>query len=160
MSWRIRAYLAVVAFRNLGTAYTLHRDGDLYERSDLFRYVFELAPVSVWLWIMVAMGLGAIGGVLWPRETGIRVLVAASVGITFAWAAGFVAAELVLGTRSTIATVLFVALALKDLIVSGMSFENPLEAMVRRDELDELEEEERRARLELLERFRRRDLGP
>lgn len=134
MSWRIRAYLAVVAFRHLGIAYTLHRDGELYKRSELFRYVFELLPVAAWLWIMVAMGLGAIGGVLWPRETGIRVLVAISVGITFAWAAGFVAAELLLGTRATIATVLFVSLALKDLIVSGMAFANPLEAIVRREE--------------------------
>lgn len=137
MSWRIRAYLAVVAFRHLGTAVVLHRDGDLFERSELFRYVFELAPAGVWLWIMVAMGLGAVGGVLWPRETGIRVLVALSVGITFAWAAGFVAAELILGTRSTIATVLFVALALKDLIVSGMTYSNPLEAMVRREEVSD-----------------------
>ena len=133
MSWRIRAYLAVVAFRHLGLAYTLHRDGELFERSELFRYVFELAPVPVWTVLFVAMALAAVGGLLWPRETGIRAIIAASVGLTVAWAAGFVMAELMLGTRATIATVLFVSLALKDLIVSGMSFSNPLEAMVKRE---------------------------
>lgn len=136
MSWRIRAYLAVLAFRHLGLAYTLHRDEDLFERSELFLYVFELASVPVWTALFVAMALAALGGLLWPRETGIRAIIAASVGLTVAWAAGFVMAELMLGTRATIATVLFVSLALKDLIVSGMSFENPLEAMVKREELD------------------------
>ena len=133
MSWRIRAYLAVVAFRHLGLAYTLHRDGELFERSELFLYVFELASVPVWTVLFVAMALAAVGGLLWPRETGIRAIIAASVGLTVAWAAGFVMAELMLGTRATIATVLFVSLALKDLIVSGMTFANPLEAMVKRE---------------------------
>lgn len=135
MTWRIRAYVAAMAVRHLGFAFAMLEDDQALEASATFRYVFELAGSRTWAGILAGVGLACLGGVLWPREAGIRLLVVASVGISCAFAAGTVLAELLEPPRaSSIAAVAFAAFAAKDLIVAGMVYANPVEQIVNRDD--------------------------
>lgn len=132
LSWRIRAYVAVLALRHLGFAASLLNDRDVFRASSSFRYVFDLLPPTGWAWLFAVLGVASLGGLISPREKGIRVLVVISVGISTAWAAGLVLAAVVAPPApSGFAVVAFASFALKDLIVAGMIYVNPLEGYER-----------------------------
>jgi len=133
VSWRIRALLCVVAFRHIGTAYALHAD-EILSTSPTFRTLFVVLPSGSWQIVLGALGIACIGGVLWPREVGIRALVIASVGVSAVWATSFIAAGIIDQAAAALPAVVFTSLALKDLIVAGMSYSNPLEAIVTRED--------------------------
>lgn len=135
MSWRIRAYAAVLALRHLGFGYAMIEDEGRLEGSSTFRFVFELAPAPVWAAMFFTIGVACVGGFLWPREWGIRLLVVASVGLSTAFAAGTLAAEIFEPpTASSIAVVAFLTFAAKDLIVASMAYVNPVEDLVTREQ--------------------------
>lgn len=147
LSWRVRAYVAVLALRNVGFAYAFLEDEGAIERSRTFRYLFEVAPPRTWAFAFGFVGIAALGGLLWPREKGIRFLVVLSVGLSSAWAAGTLLGEILdPPTSSSIAAVAFVAFALKDLLVAGMVYVNPIEKLVEAVREEELESEGRRRR--------------
>lgn len=134
LSWRIRGYVAVLALRHIGFAMALMWDRRPLERSATFRYVFDLAGPSAWAWVYLALGVAALGGLVSPKEKGIRVLVVFSVGLSCAWASGTALAALVAPPApSGLAVVAFISFALKDLIVAGMVYVNPLEQVARRE---------------------------
>lgn len=135
MSWRIRAYLAVLAFRYFGSAWAIAQSKDLFEQSALFEYVFRIAPPDWWVVGFVLFGIVAVGAVLRPRILGIRAVLLVSVYLSSLWAGAFVAAELLEDIPATLGTVLLLSLAAKDFIVSSMpAMVNPLEVIVKRDE--------------------------
>ena len=132
-TWRIRAYLAVMAFRYIGLGVTTIRSDEAFEASPHFRYVFRFTTPTVWAAIFVLVGVAAAGSAVWPRMLPIRAVLVVSVFLTVLWAAAFAAAELLDGTRAAMGTIFLIALAGKDLIVSSMPFGNPIEEMVRRN---------------------------
>jgi hypothetical protein len=133
VTWRIRTYLAILAFRYIGTGLVVHRQADNFAASPHFRYVFTPVGASAWAAIFVAVGVVAIGGVIWPRALPIRFVLVTSVVVTLIWAASFAAAEIVDGTRAALATISFTAFAAKDLVVSSMPFVAPLPPWADKD---------------------------
>jgi hypothetical protein len=131
MTWRIRAYLGVLAFRYIGLAIALMRAPEAFEPAPHFRHIFGIASLEWWAALFIMLGIAAIGAAIRPVALGIRYVLVASVGLTATWAAGFLAAELVDGTRSAMGTIFLLALAAKDLIVASMPLVSPSDTMVR-----------------------------
>lgn len=135
ISWRVRGYLAVLSFRHLGFGIGLLEGNRQIGGSAAFRYIFDVAGVEWWAAAFLVTGFFALGGIVWPRALPIRILLVASVGISLSFAGGtFLALLNQPPVASSIVPVAFAVFALKDLLVSGMSFENPIEAMVYREE--------------------------
>lgn len=134
LSWRVRAYVATLAFRHVGLGLALLDDRDAFRSATTFRYVFRILPISAWAATLVAFGIVALGGVLWPREIALRIVIVGSVFFSFMWAGSFVAANLIYphGAASSFAAVVFVSLALGDLTVSGVPYGKPLERLLGR----------------------------
>lgn len=131
----MRAYVGIFAFRHLGFAFAFAEDEYRLGSSPSFRYVFEVAAVHTWAGIFAGLGILGIGALVWPREIGIRSLLAVSVGTSLAFAGGSI---LAIANQPPLATSLvpiaFAVFAAKDLIVSGMAFTNPVEEMIRETE--------------------------
>lgn len=145
LSWRIRAFVGILAIRHLGFAYAFVEGNGTLRRSRTFRYVFEVASPWTWAYLLAALGVLFVGGVFFPRERGIRALLVLSVGLSCALSAGTLLAEVLdPPTSSSIAAVAFLTFALKDLVVSGMVYANPIEELVSRTSETELRREHRR----------------
>ena len=131
----MRAYVALFAFRHLGFGWALAEGDYQVGRASSFRYVFDLAAVEVWSGLFFGLGVLAIGALAWPREAGVRALLAVSVGISLAFAGGSI---LAIANQpplaSSLVPIAFVVFAGKDLIVSGMAFTNPVEEMIRHED--------------------------
>jgi hypothetical protein len=133
VTWRIRNYLAILAFRYIGTGLVIHNQAENFAESAHFHYVFAALSPNRWAAVFVTLGIIAAGAVIWPRALGIRVVLTTSVVVTLIWAASFAAAEIVDGTRAALATISFTAFAAKDLVVSSMPFVAPLPPWADKD---------------------------
>lgn len=147
ISWRIRAYIAVLAFRLIGFAVAIKLDAEAVGSSSVFRYLFKVGSPTTWAIAHALIGIACIGGAVFPREKGIRALVTLSVGLSSAWATGaFLAMVVRPRAPGLLAVVAFVTFVAKDLIVAGMVYVNPIEKLVEGVRADEVEAAERRRR--------------
>lgn len=133
MTGRARAYLTVVALRNLAMAAGALLLADRFT-SPAFHYILEAAPLTGWGFAFVA--IGTISGVaaLIGSEPLARCGLALSATSVGAWAGGFIAATIwAPGAVHSGPTgmILAVSITAKDLIVCRQPIRSPFERMTR-----------------------------
>lgn len=126
VSCRVRAWIAVLAFRHLAVSIVLAANGSYYVSREPFSVIFALSPPWVWATIFGTIGVAALGVFAFPSETRTRVLVVVSVGVTLLWALGFIAAQVSEpGQPGVLVAIAFLALAAKDAVFVSMPILDP-----------------------------------
>jgi hypothetical protein len=97
LGWRLRVYLAIVAARSLGMGATYWASAPRIWRSPAFDVIEQLAPLRTFAVLWLALGLVAVGGVLFPGERGIRGVLVTSFGLELLFGLG-----VLLGTLSSV----------------------------------------------------------
>lgn len=127
MTVRARMYLVVGALRHLVIGLTMWILPHTFDAPS-FQALFDIAPRWFWIVTMTLGGLHLSYSAL-KRHGGharTALTISAAVSFMWAWAFGIVAIE---GTASILATTIFVALGLKDLIMCAQPLRSPFERL-------------------------------
>lgn len=130
MTTRARLYLIVSSARHLILGASLLWQGDVYDRSPAFDSLFRIAPHWAWILSLMVGGAHLAYSSAVGSEAHARTALIMSAGISAMWATAFGLIALH-GVASVLATVLFGALCLKDLIVCAQPLRSPFEPIVR-----------------------------
>lgn len=118
MNMRLRAYVAVIAFRHITTAVILYVDRFRYREFKSFLTLFEIASPTEWAILAAAVGLAAVVAVVTQGLLITRIALYGSVFISIVWAASFLFTKLEVPSTSFLLLSLYGALAAKDFIVT------------------------------------------
>lgn len=130
-SWRIRAYMAILALRHLGMAFLLILDKSRFDALASFKVLFSIANPALWATGLLVVGSMAVLALLvrkWFEEIG-RGACVLSVGMSLAWASSIGLAHVESSSSSLLLFIIFLSMGLKDLIVSSMPFVDPEEIL-------------------------------
>lgn len=131
MTWRARAFLAVLAFRHLSIG-ALALLATPWFDSPAYRIIDRVLPLELWGALMLVTGAAAAGAAYTGSETWARGVLITSAAITGAWSAGFACAAWLGYLDAPPLPLTWAALTAKDLIVSAMPLRTPLEDAMRR----------------------------
>jgi len=130
VTWRARAYLAVIVVRHAGVGAFCVLAPRTF-RASSFDTLKSLAPLQVWGAVLLVTGTMAALAVILNWEPWARVVLVASATVSGCWAAAFLMAGIRGQLAGPTAPILWAALVFKDLIVSGMPLRAPLEQAAR-----------------------------
>lgn len=129
MTWRARAYMVILATRHVGVGgFCLFTPDDF--TSDAYHVIRQLLPLQAWGVLLLLVGLNALLSLIYENEWWARITLTLSVGATLAWAAGFMAAGVQGRLASPIGPIIWLVLALKDLVVAAMPLRSPFEDLL------------------------------
>lgn len=131
MSWRARAFLAILAGRHLLIGALCLAAPHLF-RSTSFASLRQVMPLQVWGALLLVTGVQALGAAWTGGEWWARLVLVGSAGLTGAWAAGFVAAALAGQLDAPSLPITWASLTAKDLVISAMPLRTPLEDVLLR----------------------------
>lgn len=129
MTWRARAYMMIMALRHLGVGGFCLLGPDQFT-SDAYHVIRQLLPLQAWGVLLLAIGVNALLSIIYENEWWARLTLTASVTATVAWGAAFLAAGVQGRLGSPIGPIIWLVLALKDLVVAAMPLRSPFEDLV------------------------------
>lgn len=130
-SWRIRAYVGILALRHLGMATLLILDRARFDNLASLRVLFSIANPTLWaVALLLIGGLAVVALVVgkWFEGVG-RTTCVLSVGMSLAWASSIGLAHVESSSSSLLLFIIFLSMGLKDLIVSSVPFVGPEEIL-------------------------------
>lgn len=127
MTWRAKSYLGVGALRHLVVAGSMIFVPGSFD-SPAFTELFNIAPYWFWVVSLTLGGLHLAYSALTRSESHARTALTLSAAVSFMWAGAFGLVVLE-GSASMLATVIFSALGLKDLIVCAQPLRSPFERL-------------------------------
>ena len=127
MTWRAKSYLAVGALRHLIIASAMVLAPASFD-SPAFTGLFDIAPYWFWVVTLAIGGLHLAYSALTRSESHARTALTISAAVSFMWAGAFGLVVLE-GSASVLATVIFSALGLKDLVVCAQPLRSPFERL-------------------------------
>lgn len=123
MTWRIRAYLATMLLRHWGTAAILFLDAPRFEVNPTFNVILQIAPTEFWVFAFAVVGASALVAATSKNKFMLaRISVIMSVGLSIAWAVSLGLVRIDEPHSSMMLFIIYASLAMKDLIVSGIRF--------------------------------------
>lgn len=117
-SWQLRAMMAVMTFRLLGSAWAINASGDRLAANPAFEIVASLMSMESWVYVFLILGLLSIGGIIAPRSMAMRMLLTVSVGVSLAWGLSLIATG-----EPTLAIIHYLSFAAIDFVAISLRLE-------------------------------------
>jgi FtsH-binding integral membrane protein len=127
MTWRARAYLSVAAARHLVLGLFMALDPSSFV-GPAWDGLFDIAPYWLWTVALLLGGTHLSYSALRQSAGHARTALVISAAVSLMWAGAFGLVVLE-GSASVLATVIFTAMALKDLIVCAQPLRSPFERL-------------------------------
>lgn len=116
----------ILGLRHLGVGgFCLFGSDQFHSQS--FTVIKQVLPLQAWGVLLLFVGVNAMLALIYENEWWARLTITASVGATLAWSAGFLAAGLQGQLAAPIGPIIWLAMALKDLVVAAMPLRSPFE---------------------------------
>lgn len=129
MTWRARAYLAIMGIRHLAIGlFALFAPRQFQGKT--FAVIEDVLPLQVWGVIFLFIGLHAGAALFLQHEWWARLTICASAMFTAMWAAGFLGAAQNGELFAPIAPIIWGSLTAKDLVVAAMPLRSPFERLI------------------------------
>jgi uncharacterized membrane protein len=137
MTVRARLFLSIVAVRNVALGISMFTAPYFYSPTNpVFDLIREIAPIEVWGWIMLLIGLAAAHSAIAMSRSWAKWGINASATVSTMWAVSLLIQFVLLSDEhppmSPMLPVLWFALTAKDFVIAYQPMRSPLEGAGRR----------------------------